>query len=195
MTELDAVIIGAGMSGMYQLHTLRARGLSVLAIEAGSEVGGTWYWNRYPGCRFDSESYTYGYSFSKELLDEWHWTERFSSAGRIDAVVGFLEIRIEAPFGLECAAAVLHDDGVPGLGHAQDVTGQEQQHRLLLVVGETQHDHGIAGRSRGSVHVRREADPVAHRYRQVFIDRQLHCDSPITVSAQLASLFHKRCHH
>ncbi len=75
----DAVVIGAGVSGMYQLHRLRELGMSALVLEAGSGVGGTWYWNRYPGARFDSESYTYGYSWSEELLAEWDWTERFSS--------------------------------------------------------------------------------------------------------------------
>jgi cation diffusion facilitator CzcD-associated flavoprotein CzcO len=69
--EFDAVVIGAGVSGLYQLYKLRQLGLKVRAFEDGSGVGGTWYWNRYPGARFDSESYTYGYSFSPELLDEW----------------------------------------------------------------------------------------------------------------------------
>lgn len=76
--EFDALIIGAGVSGMYQLHRLRELGLSVLVVEAGTDVGGTWYWNRYPGARFDSESYTYGYSWSDEVLEEWDWKERFS---------------------------------------------------------------------------------------------------------------------
>ena len=76
--DYDAIVIGAGISGMYQLHKLRELGLKVRVLEAGTGVGGTWYWNRYPGARFDSESYSYGYSFSKDLLDEWHWTEHFS---------------------------------------------------------------------------------------------------------------------
>jgi cation diffusion facilitator CzcD-associated flavoprotein CzcO len=76
--HFDAVVIGAGVSGMYQLHRLRELGLSALVLEAGTDIGGTWYWNRYPGARFDSESYTYGYSWSPELLAEWNWTERFS---------------------------------------------------------------------------------------------------------------------
>ena len=71
-------MIGAGVAGIYALHRLRNLGVDALVIEAGDDLGGTWYWNRYPGCRFDSESYSYGYSFSKELLDEWHWKERFS---------------------------------------------------------------------------------------------------------------------
>ena len=74
----DAIVIGAGISGLYQLYRLRELGLKVRVFEAGTGVGGTWYWNRYPGARFDSESYSYGYSFSQELLDEWHWTEHFS---------------------------------------------------------------------------------------------------------------------
>ena len=78
-TAVDALVIGAGVSGLYLLHRLRGIGLEVVAVEAGDDVGGTWYWNRYPGARFDSESYTYGYSFSSELLDEWEWSEHFSA--------------------------------------------------------------------------------------------------------------------
>ena len=74
----DAIVIGAGVSGLYQLYRLRELGLSALVIEAGTGVGGTWYWNRYPGARFDSESYSYGYSFDDDLLQEWDWTEHFS---------------------------------------------------------------------------------------------------------------------
>ena len=78
ISDFDAIIIGAGLSGMYQLHRLREQGLRVRVFEAGTDVGGTWYWNRYPGARFDSESYSYGYSFSKELLQEWEWSEHFA---------------------------------------------------------------------------------------------------------------------
>ncbi|MGQ0581814.1 MAG: flavin-containing monooxygenase [Reyranella sp.] len=76
--DYDAIVIGAGISGLYQLYRLRELGMRIRVLEAGTGVGGTWYWNRYPGARFDSESYSYGYSFSQELLDEWHWTEHFS---------------------------------------------------------------------------------------------------------------------
>ena len=76
--QFDAIIIGAGIAGLYQLYRLRELGMSVRVFEAGTDVGGTWYWNRYPGARFDSESYSYGYSFSKELLQEWEWKEHFS---------------------------------------------------------------------------------------------------------------------
>jgi cation diffusion facilitator CzcD-associated flavoprotein CzcO len=75
----DAIVIGAGISGMYQLHRLRGLGLRVRVFEAGDGVGGTWYWNRYPGARFDSESWTYGYSFSEEILREWEWSEHFAA--------------------------------------------------------------------------------------------------------------------
>src|SRR5215472_2076710 len=78
LLDFDAVIIGAGVSGLYQLHKLRQIGLRVRIFETGTGVGGTWYWNRYPGARFDSESYTYAYSFSPELLEEWSWEERFA---------------------------------------------------------------------------------------------------------------------
>jgi cation diffusion facilitator CzcD-associated flavoprotein CzcO len=76
--DYDAIIIGAGISGLYQLYRLRELGMRVLVLEAGTGVGGTWYWNRYPGARFDSESYSYSYSFSKELLQDWNWNEHFA---------------------------------------------------------------------------------------------------------------------
>lgn len=86
----DAIIIGAGVAGLYQLHLLRELNLKVRSFEAGSGVGGTWYWNRYPGARFDSESWTYGYSFSKELLDEWDWNEHFSSQPENERYLNFV---------------------------------------------------------------------------------------------------------
>jgi cation diffusion facilitator CzcD-associated flavoprotein CzcO len=77
-STLDAIIIGAGFSGMYQLYCLRERlGLRARVLEAGHGVGGTWFWNRYPGARCDSESHSYMYYFSKELIDEWEWSERY----------------------------------------------------------------------------------------------------------------------
>ena len=76
--DYEVLIIGAGLSGLYQLHRVRELGLSAQVIEAGNDVGGTWYWNRYPGARFDSESWSYGYSFSPEILQEWEWSEHFS---------------------------------------------------------------------------------------------------------------------
>jgi len=75
---LDAVIVGAGFAGLYMLHRLRALGFSTRVYEAGSDVGGTWFWNRYPGARCDVESLEYSYSFSDELQRDWKWTERYA---------------------------------------------------------------------------------------------------------------------
>ncbi len=78
MDQHDVIVIGAGVSGIYQIKKLIDEGFDAIVLEADPDLGGTWFRNRYPGARFDSESYTYGYSFSRELMDEWHWTERFS---------------------------------------------------------------------------------------------------------------------
>jgi cation diffusion facilitator CzcD-associated flavoprotein CzcO len=77
--HFDAIVIGAGIAGLYQLYRLRKLGLSVLVFEDAPDVGGTWYWNCYPGARFDSESYSYAYFFSKELFEEWTWSEHFAA--------------------------------------------------------------------------------------------------------------------
>jgi cyclohexanone monooxygenase len=74
----DAVIVGAGFAGMYMLHRLRGMGFSVRVFEAGSGVGGTWYWNRYPGARCDVESMQYSYQFLEELQQEWVWSKRYA---------------------------------------------------------------------------------------------------------------------
>ena len=81
--KFDAVVIGAGFSGLYMLHKLRDDlGFTVRVFEAGGDVGGTWYWNRYPGARCDSDSYLYCYSFDKELWQKWEWSERYPEAAR-----------------------------------------------------------------------------------------------------------------
>ena len=77
--SVDVVVIGAGFAGLYAHHTLRELGLTVLGFEAAPEVGGTWFWNRYPGARCDVESLDYSYSFSPELLRDWTWSERFAA--------------------------------------------------------------------------------------------------------------------
>src|SRR3954468_19404164 len=76
--DYEAIIIGAGVCGIYQLYRLKELGVSATVLEAGEDLGGTWYWNKYPGARFGSESISYGYSFSEELLQEWDWKQRFS---------------------------------------------------------------------------------------------------------------------
>ena len=107
--DFDAVIIGAGVSGLYQLYKLRELGMKVRLLESGTGVGGTWYWNRYPGARFDSESYTYGYSFSKELLEEWDWVERFSSQPENERYLNYVadkfDLRRDIQFKSRVAAA------------------------------------------------------------------------------------------
>ncbi len=86
--EFDVVVVGAGFSGLYLLHQLRGFGLTVRLLEAGADVGGTWYWNRYPGARCDSESIIYSFTFDEELYQEWTWPERYS---RQPTILKYLE--------------------------------------------------------------------------------------------------------
>lgn len=92
---LDAVVVGAGVAGLYQLYRLRENGLNVRAFDAASNVGGTWYWNRYPGARFDSEAYIYQYFFSEELYNEWSWSERFPAQPEIERWLNFVADRLD----------------------------------------------------------------------------------------------------
>src|SRR5437764_10634261 len=107
--EFDAVVIGAGVCGLYQLYRLRELGLRVRTFETGSAVGGTWYWNRYPGARFDSESWTYGYAFSKELLEEWEWEEHFSAQPHTERYLNYVadkfDLRRDIQFNSRVSAA------------------------------------------------------------------------------------------
>src|SRR5919202_800356 len=82
-TDFDAVVIGAGFSGLYMLYRLRELGLSTRVYEAGAGVGGTWYWNRYPGARCDTPSVHYSYSFSPDLEQEWEWPEKYPTQPEI----------------------------------------------------------------------------------------------------------------
>jgi cation diffusion facilitator CzcD-associated flavoprotein CzcO len=81
--EFDAVVVGAGFAGLYMLHRLRGMGLSVRVFEAGGGIGGTWFWNRYPGARCDIESLEYSYQFSHELQQDWEWSERYATQPEI----------------------------------------------------------------------------------------------------------------
>jgi cyclohexanone monooxygenase len=93
MVSYDAIIIGAGFSGIYQLHSLRDKlKLNTLVIESGKDLGGTWYWNRYPGARCDSESHTYNFTFSKEIFENWSWPERYSKQ---DIILEYLNYVVE----------------------------------------------------------------------------------------------------
>jgi cation diffusion facilitator CzcD-associated flavoprotein CzcO len=135
---LDAIVIGAGMSGLYQLIRLRELGMTALVLEAGTGVGGTWYWNRYPGCRFDSESYTYGFSFSRELLDEWHWKERFSGQPEnlryLNFVADKFDLRRSMQFDCTVESARFDEDADGWRLHLAD--GRELTcHFLLTALG------------------------------------------------------------
>ena len=89
--ELDAVVLGAGVAGLYQLHQLREQGLRVRAYDAAGDVGGTWWWNRYPGSRFDSEGYIYQYLFAEELYKDWSWSEKFPGQPEIERWLHYVD--------------------------------------------------------------------------------------------------------
>lgn len=93
--QVDAIVIGAGVSGLYQVHQLRGQGLNVQGIDAASDVGGTWYWNRYPGARFDSESYIYQYLFDEDLYKDWTWSERFPAQPEIERWMHYIADRLD----------------------------------------------------------------------------------------------------
>jgi cation diffusion facilitator CzcD-associated flavoprotein CzcO len=108
--EVDVLVVGAGITGIYQLYRAREAGFSAQLLEAGNGVGGTWYWNRYPGARFDSESYTYAYLFSRELFEEWEWHEHFAEQPEIErylnVVVDRFDLRRHIRFGARVTSAV-----------------------------------------------------------------------------------------
>lgn len=113
--DLDLVIVGAGFAGMYMLHRARGAGLTARVFEAGSGVGGTWYWNRYPGARCDVESLEYCYSFSEEIREEWKWSERYSAQPEIEAYANFvadkLDLRRDMQFNTRVTAATFDEEG------------------------------------------------------------------------------------
>lgn len=114
--DYEAIVIGAGVCGIYQAYRLKEMGVRFLVLERGGDVGGTWYWNRYPGCRFDSESETYGYSFSKELLQEWNWTERFAARPETETylqrVVEKFDLRQHMRFNAEVVSAMWSEEAL-----------------------------------------------------------------------------------
>ena len=130
----DVLIIGAGIAGMYMLHRLREIGLTTRVLEAGTDVGGTWYWNRYPGARFDSESYSYGYSFSKELLEEWEWSEHFSPQPENLRYCNFVAdkfgLRRDMDFNSKVTAA--HFNDIANLWTLETEDGKHRTARFLI---------------------------------------------------------------
>ncbi|MGW2523547.1 flavin-containing monooxygenase [Streptomyces sp. NPDC001617] len=134
---VDVLVIGAGVTGIYQLYRAQEEGFSARLLEAGSGVGGTWYWNRYPQARFDSESYTYGYLFSKELWEEWEWSEHFAGQPEIERyfnyVVDRFDLRRLIEFGAKVSSAVWDETSGTWTVRTEDGT----EHRARHVVAAT----------------------------------------------------------
>ncbi|KAE8382418.1 FAD/NAD(P)-binding domain-containing protein [Aspergillus bertholletiae] len=132
--DFDVVIIGGGLSGIYSLISMRQLGLSARVFERGADVGGVWYWNRYPGARFDSESYTYGFSFSQEVLDGWDWTEHYSAQPEtlryINFVVDKMGVRSDFQFNTEITSAHYQEESRSWL--LKDVKGRQYTSRFLI---------------------------------------------------------------
>src|SRR5436309_6255198 len=132
--DVDVLVVGAGITGIYQLYRAREAGFSVQLLEAGAGVGGTWFWNRYPGARFDSESYTYGYLFSRELFDEWEWKEHFAGQPEIEQylnhVVDRFDLRRHMRFDARVTSAVF--DEPSGTWSVTAGDGSEVRARFLI---------------------------------------------------------------
>ncbi len=110
--HFEVVVIGAGVGGIYEIKRLTDVGFDAVLLEGESDLGGTWFRNRYPGSRFDSESYTYGYSFSQALLDEWHWKERYSSQPENLAYLNFVadKFDLRRHMRFDCLVEAMHWD-------------------------------------------------------------------------------------
>ena len=110
MIELHAVVVGAGFAGLYMLHRLRQLGLSACLFEAGDGVGGTWYWNRYPGARCDSESFYYCYSFDDALAQEWEWSGRYPEQPEIERYLNHVSDRFALRRDIQLGTRVTSDE-------------------------------------------------------------------------------------
>ena len=135
---LDAVVVGAGFAGMYMLHRLRGLGLSVRVYEAGDGVGGTWYWNRYPGARCDVESMDYSYSFSAELEQQWEWTERYPTQAEILRYLNHVADRFDLHRDIQLNTRVVEAryDEVAARWHVRTTAGDHfvAQYRFIGVI-------------------------------------------------------------
>ena len=134
-SHYEVIVIGAGVAGIYQIKLLADLGVDATVLDAAGDLGGTWYRNRYPGARFDSESYTYGYSFSKELLNEWHWKERFSGQPEnlryLNTVADKFGLRKYMQFNCKVEAA--HFDEATDLWHLRIADGRELTSRFIVM--------------------------------------------------------------
>jgi cation diffusion facilitator CzcD-associated flavoprotein CzcO len=135
--DVDVVVVGAGITGIYQLYRARAAGFSATMVEAGGGVGGTWYWNRYPEARFDSESYTYAYVFSEELFEEWEWQEQFAAQPEIERylnhVVDRFDLRRNIRFDAKVTSAVYDESS----GKWTVVVGDGTELRTRFLIAAT----------------------------------------------------------
>ncbi|HEX7036273.1 MAG TPA: NAD(P)/FAD-dependent oxidoreductase [Pseudomonadales bacterium] len=133
--RFDAIVVGAGFAGLYMVYRLRELGLTVQGYEAADGVGGTWYWNRYPGARCDAESLAYSYSFSPELEQEWQWTERYATQPEIlryiEHVAERFDLRRHFRFGHRVTAA--HFDDRLGLWHVDTDAGARASARFCIM--------------------------------------------------------------
>ncbi len=131
----DAVVVGAGFAGLYMLYRLRQLGLSARVFEAGDGVGGTWYWNRYPGARCDVESMQYSYSFSEELQQDWHWTERYPSQAEILRYIDHVADRfnLRRHIQLETRVTAAHYEGVAKLWQVETDRGDVVSARFCIM--------------------------------------------------------------
>jgi cation diffusion facilitator CzcD-associated flavoprotein CzcO len=132
--QFDVIIIGAGVTGLYALYRLRERGFSVQVFEAGGGVGGTWYWNRYPGARFDSESYTYGYSFSEELLQEWEWKEHYAGQPETERYLNYVADKFDLRRDIRFHAHVTSIVWAEAMGRWQVYMADGHQARAQFVI-------------------------------------------------------------
>lgn len=136
--SFDAIIVGAGFSGLYMLYRLRALGLSTKLIEAGTGVGGTWYWNRYPGACCDTESVVYSYSFSKALEQEWQWTTRYPQQSEILRYINHVADRFELRRDIQLETRVIEahfDEEMPGWRIATDQGGRYTAQFCIMATG------------------------------------------------------------
>ena len=136
--QYDVIIIGAGVTGLYQLYKIKQLGLSVRLYEDGSGVGGTWYWNRYPGCRFDSETESYAYSWSEELLQEWDWKEHYSGQPENERYLNYVtdkfDLRQHIQFNSRVASAIYDESENRWDVRLEDGQRARAQH-LIAAVG------------------------------------------------------------
>src|SRR6476469_7030976 len=118
--KLDAAVVGAGVAGLYQLYLLRNQGLTVKAFDAASDAGGTWYWNRYPGARFDSEAYIYQYLFSEDLYKGWSWSEKFPGQPEIERWMHYVADKLDLRRDIQFNTAIKSAHFNEATGHDHD---------------------------------------------------------------------------